>query len=72
MRFNKISSDPVILGGKPCIKGSRISVELVLEWIASGATVPAIHQQYPHLDESAITQAVQYATYFMNFDTPKE
>ncbi len=65
MQFDKISSDPAILGGKPCIEGSRISVELVLEWIASGATIPAIHQRYPHLEEDAIAQAVQYAAQCM-------
>ncbi len=65
VQFDKISSDPAVLGGKPCIKGSRISVELILEWIATGATIPAIHQQYPHLEEDAIAQAVQYAVHFM-------
>ena len=61
MQFDKISSDPNILGGKPCVKGSHISAELILEWMASEATIPAIHQQYPHLAEDAIAQAVQYA-----------
>ena len=56
MRFDKISSDPTVLDGKPCIKGSRISVEFILEWIASGATIPAIHQQYPHLEKDAIAK----------------
>ena len=37
MQFDKIVSDPAILGGKPCIKDSRISVELILEWMASGS-----------------------------------
>ena len=65
MQFDKIYSDPAILGGKPCIKGSRISVELILEWMASGATVPDIHKTYPHLEEEAIFQAIQYAAQFM-------
>ncbi len=37
--INRIVSDPAILGGKPCIKGTRISVEMVLEWVASGVAV---------------------------------
>jgi uncharacterized protein (DUF433 family) len=65
MNFDKISSDPEILGGKPCIKGTRISVELILEWIASGASVADIHASYSHLEEEAIRQAVQYAAHFM-------
>ncbi len=36
--FDRITSDTAILGGKPIIRGTRISVELILEWIASGAT----------------------------------
>jgi uncharacterized protein (DUF433 family) len=36
--FIGIVSDPVILGGKPCIKDARISVEMILEWVASGAS----------------------------------
>jgi len=36
--FDNITFDPAILGGKPIIKGTRISVEMILEWIASGAT----------------------------------
>ena len=36
--FTRIVSNPAILGGKPCIKGTRISVEMILEWVASGAS----------------------------------
>ena len=42
MQFQFIESSPEILGGKPCVKGTRISVEIILEWIASGATVEEI------------------------------
>ena len=35
--FKRIVSDPAVLGGKPCIRGTRISVEFVLELLASGA-----------------------------------
>jgi uncharacterized protein (DUF433 family) len=35
--FTRIVSNLAILGGKPCIKGTRISVEMILEWVASGA-----------------------------------
>lgn len=34
--FDRIASDPAILGGKPVIRGTRISVETVLEWVATG------------------------------------
>ena len=36
--FDRIVSDPGVLGGKPIIKGTRISVEMVMEWMTSGAS----------------------------------
>jgi uncharacterized protein (DUF433 family) len=61
-QFNFITMNPLILGGKPCIKGTRISVEFILELIASGASIADIVKTYPHLPEIGVKQAVQYAT----------
>ncbi len=49
MQYRSITSDPLILNGKPVITGSRISVEIILEWLASGATIDAIYKEYEHL-----------------------
>ena len=62
MEFKHIVCNPAILGGKPTIRGSRISVQLILEWIASGATIPQIAQKYPHLTEEGIQEAILYAS----------
>ncbi len=59
--FDRITSDPAILGGKPIIRGTRISVEMVLEWVASGATREDIVRSYPHLTEADVEQALNYA-----------
>lgn len=59
--FDRIVSDPAILGGKPIIKGTRISVEMVLEWMASGATRNDILKAYPHLQANDVEQAIGYA-----------
>ena len=59
--FDRITSNPEILGGKPVIRGTRISVELVLEWMASGATREDILRQHPHLTAEDIEQALAYA-----------
>ena len=64
MEFPNIISDPDILGGKPIIKGSRISVQLILEWIAGGATVQEIVQKFPHLTEESVQEALLYAAHF--------
>lgn len=62
MEFKHIVSNPGILGGKPVIRGSRISVQLVLEWLASGATIQDIVQKYPHLTEEGVKEAILYAS----------
>jgi uncharacterized protein (DUF433 family) len=59
--FTQIVSDPAILGGKPCIKGTRISVEFILELFASGATRAEVLQAYPHLTAEGVEQALHYA-----------
>ncbi len=61
-QFSYITRNPLILGGKPCIKGTRISVEFILELIASGASIADIVKNYPHLPEIGVRQAVEYAT----------
>lgn len=62
MQFEHIIMDPKILGGKPVIKGSRISVEFILELIASGGSVKDVVQAYPHLQEEAVREAVLFAS----------
>jgi uncharacterized protein (DUF433 family) len=59
--LDRIISDPAILGGKPIIRGSRISVEIILEWIASGATRDDIVLKHPHLSAVDVEQALAYA-----------
>ena len=56
-----IVADPEILGGKPCIKGTRISVEFILELLASGATAEEVLRAYPQIPEPGLTAAFQYA-----------
>jgi uncharacterized protein (DUF433 family) len=63
--FAHITSDPEVLSGKPCIKGTRISVEFVLELFASGATHTDLLETYPHLTKEGITEALQYAARFL-------
>ena len=61
--FDRIVSDPTVLGGKPTIKGTRVSVELIMEWIASGASRDSIVKAYPHLTEEDIQQGIGYAAH---------
>ena len=59
--FERITSDPDVLGGKPIIKGTRISVEMVLEWLGSGASREDIVARHPHLTPADIEQATAFA-----------
>ncbi len=57
----EIEWNPEILGGKPVIKGTRISVELVLELIDAGWTPDEIKKEYPHLSKSTIKEIATLA-----------
>lgn len=63
--FEHIASDPGILGGKPHIKGTRTSVEFLLELFASGATHEEILRAYPQLTAEGIADALRYAARFL-------
>ncbi|HBQ50911.1 TPA: hypothetical protein DD690_02935 [Candidatus Daviesbacteria bacterium] len=56
-----IISNPQILDGKPVIAGTRISVELILDRVASGMSVKDILKDYPHLNTLQIQAAISYA-----------
>ena len=55
-----IHSNPGILGGKPVVKGTRISVELILEYLSEGGTVDEIIDGYPSLTETDIRAAIAF------------
>jgi len=56
-----ITQDPEILGGKPVITGTRMSVETILELLSSGMEKDEILKEYPFLTKAQIKAAVNYA-----------
>jgi len=64
-----IEINPKVMVGKPVIKGTRISVELVLEKLASGETIEDILHSYPHLDRRQILACLEYAHRAMRADS---
>ena len=56
-----IVSSPGVLGGKPCVRGTRISVEHILELLASGAEREDILYAYPQVTAEGLMAALQYA-----------
>ena len=59
--LNRITANPEIFGGKPIIRGMRISVEIVLSLLAQGETVEAILADYPDLEPDDIRACLAYA-----------
>ena len=56
-----ITTDPRTLNGKPCVRGTRLSVEFILELIASGGSIEEIAAAYPPLSEADVASAIRYA-----------
>ena len=59
--FDRITSEPTILGGKPCIRGMRLSVQRVLEILADNPSWDDIRADYPELESDDIRQALAFA-----------
>jgi uncharacterized protein (DUF433 family) len=65
---NWIATDPEVLGGKPCICGTRISVECILELLASGASHRQVLDAYPQVSAEALAEALRFAARSMRSD----
>ncbi|MBI5031174.1 MAG: DUF433 domain-containing protein [Chloroflexi bacterium] len=58
--LQRISIDPNICFGKPCIRGTRIWVSLILDFLANGMTIEQVLEQYPHLKREDILATIAY------------
>jgi uncharacterized protein (DUF433 family) len=58
--LSRISIDPAVCFGKPCIKGHRLWVSLILDFLASGSTTEEILREYPGLEEADIRACIAY------------
>ncbi len=61
--FDRITVDPNIMDGKPCIRGRRIQVSLVLNLFANGMSSEDIIEAYPYIEPEDISQCLQYAAW---------
>jgi uncharacterized protein (DUF433 family) len=68
MRNDLILSDPAIMMGKPVIAGTRITVELILEKLAAGESIPDILKAHPRLTEEAVRAALAFAAEALRAD----
>jgi uncharacterized protein (DUF433 family) len=68
MNDPRIISDPAVMMGKPVIAGTRITVELILEKMASGETMEQILEAHPHLTRQSVLAAIDFAKSVLRSD----
>lgn len=61
LKFDRISINPKVMRGKPCIKGTRITVELLLEKLGGGGSIEYLLDAYSHITREDILEAINYA-----------
>ncbi len=61
--LNRITFDAAVMGGKPCIRGLRVTAGMLVGLVASGHSREEILALYPYLEDEDITQALRYAAW---------
>jgi uncharacterized protein (DUF433 family) len=59
--FDRITQNPSVMGGKPCIRGMRVTVGMIVGQIGAGVSVEELLTDYPYLEREDIMQALGYA-----------
>ncbi len=72
MRFERITIDPGIATGKPCIRGLRFPVSRLLGLLAAGETRESILRVFPYLESEDIDEALCYAAFLAEDETVQE
>jgi uncharacterized protein (DUF433 family) len=62
-QLDRITSNPLVMGGKPCIRGQRVTVGTLIGLVARGETTEQILALYPYIEAEDITQALRYAAW---------
>lgn len=62
-KFSRITFDPLIMGGRACIRGMRIPVSVIVSQIAHGVAREQVLADYPDLEIEDVEQAVKYAAW---------
>lgn len=63
--FDRITHDPAVMGGKPCIRGMRVTVGTVVGLLATGQTAADVLAAYPYLEADDIAAVLAYAAWRM-------
>ena len=60
-QFDRITMDPEVMGGKPCIRGMRVTVGMIVEAMAAGRTIEQLLADFPYVEEPDIREALAFA-----------
>jgi uncharacterized protein (DUF433 family) len=63
MKLARITFDPKVMGGKPCIRGLRVTVGTIVGLLAAGHSPDEILKLYPYLEEEDLPEALAYAAW---------
>jgi uncharacterized protein (DUF433 family) len=61
--LDRISVDPGVMGGKPCIRGMRVTVGMIVGQIGAGQSIDGLLADYPYLEREDVMQALRYAAW---------
>jgi len=64
--LHRITTQPDVCGGRPCIRQTRVRVKDVLDLLAAGATNEEILEDYPYLEQADITAALEFAAQYLD------
>jgi uncharacterized protein (DUF433 family) len=69
MPHARIAADPAVMMGKPCVKGTRITVELILRKLGAGRSFADLLEAYPQLKEEVLRAALAFAADYLQHQT---
>ena len=62
-QFDRITQNPELMGGRPCIRGMRVTVGMIVGQIGSGQSIESLLEDYPYLEREDVLQALRYAAW---------
>ena len=61
--FTRITQNPAVMGGKPCIRGQRVTVGMIVGQIGAGRSIDDLLADYPYLEREDVLEALRYAAW---------
>jgi uncharacterized protein (DUF433 family) len=61
--FTRVTQNPAVMGGKPCIRGMRVTVGMIVGQIGAGRTIDQLLADYPYLEREDVLEALRYAAW---------